>query len=573
MAKIVVITDCKNSKSHEIMAANAIKKIAENQGHEIKIETTTYKSDIYRVSENDIDRADIIIMAFESRIDMKRFKGKFIYPTSISNAIIDTQVVLDSAIKIAKIDIKKDTPPPIKEGKIRISAITACPTGIAHTFMAAESLKKAAEELGFIINIETQGSVGAKNILTADNIEKSDLILIAADTTVDLSRFKDKSVHIVSTNEAINDPHLVLNSAFEKAKIIKNNDINNLIKEVKKERKLKQPAFYKHLLTGVSFMIPLVVAGGLIIALSFIFGIDAYKEKGSIAEILMNIGGSAAFKLIVPVLSGYIAYSIADRPGLAPGLIGGLIADQLGSGFLGGIVSGFLAGYIALFFRDFIPLPKNWEGIKPVLIIPFLSTLMVGLLFYYVLGGPIQYIMHYLTNWLSSLSSTNAIILGLIIGGMMAFDMGGPINKSAYTFAVGLLASQIYMPMAITMAAGMTPPLGMFIAACISKKKFTPEEVEASKAAGILGLCFITEGAIPFAAKDPFRVIPAIVVGSAITGAICAYFKCGLLTPHGGMFALIIPNAVINLPYYIFSIVVGALITAFLTVLLKKSLY
>ena len=238
MAKIVVITDCKNSKSHEIMAANAIKKIAENQGHEVKIETTTYKNELYRVKENDINEADIIIMAFESQIDMKRFKGKFIYPTSISNAIIDTQVVLDSAIKIAKIDIKKDIPPPIKEGKIRIAAITACPTGIAHTFMAAESLKTAAKDLGFLINIETQGSVGAKNLLATEDIEKSDLVLIAADTTVDLSRFKDKSVHIVSTNDAINNPQSVLNNAFEKARVWENNNLNNMINEVKKGRKL-----------------------------------------------------------------------------------------------------------------------------------------------------------------------------------------------------------------------------------------------------------------------------------------------------------------------------------------------
>jgi PTS system fructose-specific IIC component len=572
LARIVVITDCKNSKSHEIMAANAIKKIAENQGHEVKIETTTYRSDFYRVDQEDIEQADIIIMAFESRIDMKRFKGKFIYPTSISNAIIDTQVVLDSAIKIAKIDVRKDSPPPIKEGKVHIAAITACPTGIAHTFMAAEALKKAAEELGYVINIETQGSVGAKNILTPSMIEEADLVVVAADTTVDLSRFKDKPIHFVSTNKAINDPHEVLNSAFEQAQVVKNSDINNMIKEVKRERKLKQPAFYKHLLTGVSFMIPVVVAGGLIIALSFIFGIDAYKEKGSIAEILMNIGG-ASFKLIVPILSGYIAYSIADRPGLAPGIIGGFIADELGAGFLGGIISGFLAGYIAMFFRDFIRLPKNWEGIKPVLIIPFLSTLIVGLLLYYIIGMPVQHLMKYLTSWLTDMSSTNAIILGLVIGGMMAFDMGGPINKSAYTFAVGLLASNVYMPMAAAMAAGMTPPLGMFLAASISKRKFMPEEIEASKAAGILGLCFITEGAIPFAAKDPFRVIPAIVVGSATTGAISAYFKCGLLTPHGGIFALIIPHAVINLPYYIFAIAIGALITALLTLLTKKSIY
>ncbi|MDY6821129.1 MAG: PTS fructose-like transporter subunit IIB, partial [Deferribacterota bacterium] len=283
MANIVVVTDCKNSKSHEIMAAYAIKRVAENMGHSVKIETTSYKSKKYSVNSEDIKNADIVIMAFESQIDMKRFSGKFIYPTSISNAIIDTQVVLDSAIKIGKVDLKKDKPLQIQEDKVNIVAVTSCPTGIAHTFMAAEALKNSAANLGYNIKVETQGSVGAKNILTDEEIDRADVVIIAADTYVDLSRFKNKPVHIVSTKQAINDAESVINESFEKAKKVQYEDLDRVISKTKENRKARQPAFYKHLLTGVSYMIPIVVAGGLIIALSFLFGIDAYKEEGSIA--------------------------------------------------------------------------------------------------------------------------------------------------------------------------------------------------------------------------------------------------------------------------------------------------
>jgi fructose PTS system EIIBC or EIIC component len=317
-------------------------------------------------------------------------------------------------------------------------------------------------------------------------------------------------------------------------------------------------------------MLPIVVAGGLCIALSFVFGINAFEQKGTLAAALMQIGGGAAFKIMVPILSGYIAYSIADRPGLAPGLIGGFLAVDLQAGFIGGIVSGFLAGYIALWMREKIRLPRHFEGLKPVLVIPLLSTLVVGLLMIYVIGAPVRGIMDGLTHFLQQMGTTNAVLLGLLLGGMMAVDMGGPVNKAAYTFAVGLLTSGAYTPMAAVMAAGMTPPLGIAIATLVGGSRFTQAEREAGKAAGILGLSFITEGAIPFAARDPLRVIPSLVAGSAVTGAISMYFECGLRAPHGGVFVLAIPNAVNNLGWYAVAIAAGSLVTMAALLIVKQ---
>jgi PTS system fructose-specific IIC component len=273
---------------------------------------------------------------------------------------------------------------------------------------------------------------------------------------------------------------------------------------------------------------------------------------------------------MVPVLAGFIAFSIADRPGLAPGLIGGMLAINLNSGFLGGIVAGFLAGYVALWLRDNIKLPANLEGLKPVLVIPLISTLVVGLLMVYVIGEPVSAILETLTEFLKGMSSTNAIMLGLLLGGMMAVDMGGPVNKAAYTFAVGLLTSETYAPMAAVMAAGMTPPLGLALATIVAKNRFSRDEREAGKAAAVLGISFITEGAIPFAAKDPARVIPSIIVGSAVTGALSMMFGCKLLAPHGGIFVLAIPNAVTGLALYALAIAIGTVVTTGMLMALKR---
>jgi PTS system fructose-specific IIC component len=328
-------------------------------------------------------------------------------------------------------------------------------------------------------------------------------------------------------------------------------------------------------MTGVSYMLPLVVAGGIMIALAFALGgIYVFEDanEGTLGWALFQIGAPSAFALMVPVLAGFIAYSIADRPGIAPGLIGGMLASSIGAGFLGGIIAGFIAGYSTDLLNKYIKLPRTLEGIKPVLILPVLGSAIVGLLMIFLIGPPVAAALDWLTNTLSGMQDTAAGLLGVILGLMMAFDMGGPVNKAAYAFSVGLIDSEVYMPMAAVMAAGMTPPLGLALASLLFKSRFTHDEREAGKAAWVLGASFITEGAIPFAAKDPFRVIPSIMVGSAVAAALSMVFGCELRVPHGGMFVLPIPNAVTNLGLYIVAILAGTLVTAGMLFLLKKPL-
>lgn len=450
----------------------------------------------------------------------------------------------------------------------KLLAVTACPTGIAHTYMAAESLIKAAKDKGVEIKVETRGAVGVENALTENEIAEAQAIIVAADMEADEERFKGKPVIRVSAGDAIRNANALIEEALTK-KAAPANYIET-VKKSKEEKSAKRTGPYKHLMSGVSFMIPLVVAGGLLIACSFIFGIHAFEKSGTLAAAFMNIG-KAAMGLMVPVLAGYIAYSIADKPGLAPGLIGGALASTIGAGFLGGILAGFIAGYTAKFLKDHLKLPKSVESLKPVLIIPFLATFVVGLLMVYVIGNPVSWIMNALVSWLKNMGTTNAILLGVVMGAMMATDMGGPINKAAYTVGTALIASSIYGPMAAVMAAGMTPPLGIAIATFIAKKKFTSEEREAGKAAAFLGLSFITEGAIPFAAADPLRVIPSCMIGSAITGGLSMAFGCLLRAPHGGLFVMLIPNAVTNVLQYILSIAIGSVVTGLILVALKKN--
>lgn len=452
---------------------------------------------------------------------------------------------------------------------MKIVAITSCPTGIAHTYMAAEALEMAAKEMGVEIKVETQGSVGAENQLTEADIREAKAVIIAADTNVSKERFAGKAIIEVGVKEAIKDAKGLIERA-KNAKV-ENKNLLDDVNKIKEEKSAERKGPYKHLMTGVSYMIPFVAAGGILIAISFAFGILAFKEEGTIAAALMNIGGGSAFALMVPILAGFIAFSIADRPGLVPGMVGGMLASSSGAGFLGGIVAGFLAGYTVEFLKKTIKLPKSLAGLMPVLILPVLSTLVVGLIMVFVVGKPVSALNAAMTSWLSNLSGTNSALLGIIIGLMMAFDMGGPVNKAAYAFGAGtLVAGQTSMVMAAVMAAGMTPPLGIALATVIAKKKFTLEEREAGKAAWALGAAFITEGAIPFAAADPFKVIPSIMVGSAVTGALSMAFKSGLAVPHGGIFVLFIPHAVTNLGAYVVSILAGTVVTALMILLLKK---
>ncbi|CAM4297847.1 fructose-specific PTS transporter subunit EIIC [Paenibacillus alkaliterrae] len=451
----------------------------------------------------------------------------------------------------------------------KLLAVTACPTGVAHTYMAAESLIKAAKEKDIPLKVETRGAVGVENEFTEQEIAEAHAIIVAADTDVLESRFAGKPVVKVPVAQAIKNPAGLLDEALSRQASAPG-DFAQQVEQSKAQRSSSRSGPYKHLMTGVSHMLPLVVAGGLLIALSFVFGIEAFKEEGTLAAALMQIGGGSAFALMVPILAGFIAFSIAEKPGLAPGLIGGMLASSIGAGFLGGILAGFLAGYTAFALKKYIKLPRNLEGLKPILLIPLLASAITGLLMIYVIGEPVKGIMDGLTSWLTGLGTTNAILLGLLLGAMMAFDMGGPVNKAAYTFAVGLLASDVYGPMAAVMAAGMTPPLGLWLATLIAKNKFTKEEKDAGKAASVLGISFITEGAIPFAAGDPFRVIPSIIAGSSVTGALSMAFGATLRAPHGGIFVLPIPNAVGHVALYALAIIIGTVVTAILLSLLKK---
>jgi len=457
-----------------------------------------------------------------------------------------------------------------------IVAITSCPTGIAHTFMAAEGLQRGAEALGHTIKVETQGSVGAQNTLTEADVRAADLVIISADTKVDMSRFAGKPVYETSTNAAIKDGQAVVKEALAQAAAgpapVATTDYAQQVQAAKAVQAKKRSGPYKHLLTGVSYMIPFVVAGGILIALGFAFGgINVDKQTSGLGWALFQIGANGAFVLFVPILGGFIAYSIADRPGIAPGMVGGLLASTItGSGFLGAIAAGFLAGYTVYWLNRWIKLPPTLAGTKPVLILPVLGVLIVGLLMIFVIGPPVHLLNVALTNGLKGLGTGNAALLGLILGLMMAFDMGGPVNKAAYAFSVGLLASQVYSPMAAVMAAGMSPPLGLALATVLFKNRFTHDEREAGKAAWVLGLSFITEGAIPFAAEDPLRVIPSLMVGSAVTGALSMIFGCQLRVPHGGVFVLPIPNVVTNLPQYILAILIGTAVTAGALFILKR---
>ena len=572
MAKIIAVTSCPTGIAHTYMAAEALKKTAALMGHTISVETQGSAGTKDSLSDADLAAAQVLILATDTHVEMLRFAGKPVYETSTSAAIRDTRGTIEAALTL--IGIAAERPPSVEAipaaqpaAAKKIVAITACPTGIAHTFMAAEALKKAATSLGYEIKVETQGSVGAKNALTAEDIAAADVVVIGADTHVDQARFAGKAIYETSVGRALKESAKVLDEALALPPPAAS---TQAAPQATAPRAQKATGPYKHLLTGVSYMLPIVVAGGLLIALSFIFGIEAFKEKGTLAASLMDVGGGAAFALMIPVLAGFIAFSIADRPGLAPGLIGGMLASQLQAGFLGGIIAGFLAGYIALFLRNHLKLPVHFEGLKPVLLIPLLATLIVGLLMIYVVGSPAKAIMDGLAQFLKGLSGTNAVLLGLLLGGMMAVDMGGPINKAAYTFGVGLLASNSFMPMAAVMAAGMVPPLGIALATLVAKNRFTADEQIAGKAAAVLGISFITEGAIPFAAKDPLRVIPACITGAAATGALSMFFGCTLHAPHGGVFVLAIPNAVGQLLPYVGAIAAGSAITALVLIVLKK---
>ncbi|MEW5508492.1 PTS fructose-like transporter subunit IIB [Pseudomonas antarctica] len=557
--KLAIVTACPNGMVTSVLCARLLDAAAQRQGLHTSVEVVDVQHPERQLSQATLDDADWVLLVSSTPVEMQRFVGKRVFQSTPAQALADVDAVLRRGAAEAEVYVATqqaaNTAP-------RIVAVTACPTGVAHTFMAAEALQQTAKRLGYDLQVETQGSVGARTPLSPEAIANADVVLLAADIEVATERFAGKKIYRCGTGIALKQSEATLNKALAEGAV--ESAAGSAV-----AKKSEKTGVYKHLLTGVSFMLPMVVAGGLLIALSFVFGIHAFEEKGTLAAALKTVGDQA-FMLMVPLLAGYIAYSIADRPGLAPGMIGGLLAGTLGAGFIGGIFAGFLAGYCVKLITRAVKLPQSLEALKPILIIPLLASLFTGLAMIYLVGPPVARLLTSLTDFLSTMGTTNAVLLGIFLGGMMCVDLGGPINKAAYAFSVGLLAASSGAPMAATMAAGMVPPIGMGIATFLARRKFAQTEREAGKAAMILGLCFISEGAIPFAAKDPLRVIPASIAGGALTGALSMYFGCKLAAPHGGLFVLVIPNAMNHALLYLLAIVAGSLLTGLVYALIKR---
>ncbi len=478
---------------------------------------------------------------------------------------------------------KEEVSPSINvvSGSHLILAVTACPTGIAHTYMAAEAIEKACKTKGYQVKVETRGSGGAKNILTDEEINKADGIIVAADTNVPMDRFDGKKVIECQVSKGINKADELIETIVKgEAPIYK---ANNVKKENKQEDN-KGHQIYKHLMNGVSHMLPFVVGGGILIAIAFLIDGMAYDinsltpEQRSafgtlspLANLLKGQIGGVAFGFMLPVLAGFIAMSIADRPGLAVGILGGSIAANGTSGFLGALVAGFLAGYTINLLKKIADkiVPKSLDGIKPVLIYPLFGMLIVGVLMVYAIEPVVGLINTSLNNGLSSLSGMNVILLGAIVAGMMAIDMGGPFNKAAYVFGVASIASGNYNIMAAVMIGGMVPPCAIALATILFKKKFSEAERKSGPTNFIMGLAFITEGAIPFAAADPLHVIPSCIVGSSLAGALSMAFNCTLMAPHGGIFVFPVVG---NPLMYLVALVAGTILGAILLGLLKKDI-
>ena len=467
-----------------------------------------------------------------------------------------------------------------------ILAITACPTGIAHTYMAAEALEKMGAQLGHKVKVETHGSSGVKNKFTKEEIKNAKAVIIAADTKIDLSRFDGKKLVKAKVADGINKPQeLIEHVLSSEAKTYHSANKNS--QEEDNEKEGVGTRIYKHLMNGVTHMLPFVVGGGILIALAFLF--DDYSIDPSnfgmntpLAAFFKTVGG-AAFNVMLYILAGYIAMSIADRPGLAVGFVGGILAVQgttfasltdstvvlVSSGFLGALIAGFVGGYIVLLLKKICSyLPESIEGIKTILLYPVFGIMLMGA-FMLLINPYVGAINTAINNYLSSMSTANKILLGAILGGMMAIDLGGPVNKAAYTFGTGMLASGQYEIMAAVMAGGMVPPLAIALLATFFPKKIAKKDKQAAYVNYIMGLSFISEGAIPFASADPLRTIPAFVAGSAVTGALSMVFNCTLMAPHGGIFVI----ATVGHPiWYLVSIIIGSLVSMAVMAMLKNNL-
>ncbi len=465
----------------------------------------------------------------------------------------------------------------------RVLAVTACPTGIAHTYMAAEALEKAAAQMNLSIKVETNGSAGVKNRLTAQEIEQADGIIVAADKNVETARFAGKKVLFVPVSDGIHKPQQLLEQIESGTVAVYEKEKKAAVQQQEQGKESFGRQLYKHLMNGVSHMLPFVIGGGILIAIAFL--LDDYSINPAnfgmntpLAAFFKTVGG-VAFDFMLPILAGYIAYSIADRPGLAVGIVGGYIAkvgnsfanisgeNAVSGGFLAALLAGFVAGYLVLGIKKLADkLPESMEGIKPVLIYPLFGVLLIGV-FMFAVNPTMAAINTGITGFLNSMGGSSKILLGCIVAGMMSIDMGGPFNKAAYVFGTASIASGNYDVMAAVMIGGMIPPLAVALATTFFKKKFTSEERKSGVVNYIMGLCFITEGVIPFAAADPLRVIPSCVAGSAVAGGLSMLFGCTLRAPHGGIFVFPVVGNVVG---YLIALATGSLVGMLLLGVLKK---
>ena len=458
-----------------------------------------------------------------------------------------------------------------------VLAVTGCPTGIAHTYMAAESLERKAKEMGISLKVEKNGASGIKDALSTEEINHAKCIIVASDRQVEMARFDGKPMIQTKVANGINKAEELLREAISGTAPVyhasqSDKDSANSAIDAKDSFGLQ---IYKHLMNGVSHMLPFVIGGGILIALAFLFDVfDPANPKnfGSgtpLAAFLMQIGG-ASFGFMLPVLAGYIAMSIADRPGLVAGFVGGLLANQGGSGFLGALIAGFAAGYLVLLVKKLVSgLPQALEGTKPVLFYPVLGVLFIGIAITFIINPPVSALNHWLMDSLQSMGTTSRVLLGLIFGAMMSVDMGGPVNKAAYVIGTGALATGEYGIMAAVMAGGMVPPLAIALCTTFFPSRFTEAERKSGITNYIMGLSFITEGAIPFAAADPVRVLPACIIGAGTAGALSMFFECTLRAPHGGIF--VVPT-IGNPLLYLASIAIGSVVACFILALVKPSL-
>lgn len=460
-----------------------------------------------------------------------------------------------------------------------VVAVTACPTGIAHTYMAAEALENKGSDMGIEIKVETNGSGGVKNALTADDIKRAVGVIVAADKDVPVERFKGKHVTFVKVAEGIKDPAALIEGALRQTAPVFNGTGSKSEENGSDEgTESAGRRVYKHLMNGVSYMLPFVIGGGILIALAFLFdmnnaGTATFGSGTPVAAFLKDIGG-LAFSMMMPILAGYIAVSIGERPALMPGIIGGFLAANGGSGFFGALFAGFIAGYVIIFLKKvFAKLPQALEGTKPVLLYPVFGLILIGLIMVFVVNPPTAVFNQWLSFTLAGMTATSKIFLGLILGGMMSIDFGGPINKAAYVFGTASLvdASGTAVSsgiMASVMIGGMVPPIAIALAMLVFKGKFTEKERQSTLTNFIMGLSFITEGAIPFAASDPVHVIPSCAVGSAVAGALSMFFNCTVPAPHGGIFVF---GVVTNWPMYLAALFAGAVVAALLLGLTRKN--